>query len=158
MGRSRAAVVTEGAQDIPNRISAELVIAAMKGLLGMRRADKITRITFLKTWTRLRRLLNLTPEYAYWRWYVRDRAGGACERCAEPGQHAHHRIPLAYDPDLALDPANGEYLCVRCHRKHHREESRARYEGRSHSRSPERASPAEPPLSRPRRPKGAPRR
>lgn len=131
MGRGRNPV------DIPDGISAELIIRAMKGLLQSRREDKITRWTFLKTWTRLRRLLNLTDEYARWRWLVRERAGGACERCAEPGHHAHHIEPLAFNPDRALDPANGEYLCVRCHKRHHRAEARARSDARSHSPNPE---------------------
>jgi HNH endonuclease len=122
--------------DIENRISADLIIAAMKGLLAARREQKVSRGSFLRTWTWLRRLLNLTDEYARWRWAVRQRAGAACERCAEQGNHAHHKVPLAHDPDLALDPTNGEYLCVKCHKKHHRAESAARAARRSVPRCP----------------------
>lgn len=144
--------------DIHNGISVGLIIAAMKGLLLARRESKISRVTFLKTWTRLRRILNTTPEYARWRWTVRERAGGACERCAEAGQHAHHVEPLAYNPDRALDPANGEYLCVRCHKKHHRAETRQRSDARRTHRNAEHATPARPHPPSPRRPQGAPRR
>lgn len=152
MGRGRAPV------DIQNGISVDLIIAAMKGLLLARREGKIGRITFLKTWTRLRRILNLTPEYARWRWLVRERAGGACERCAEAGQHAHHIEPLAYNPDRALDPDNGEYLCVRCHKKHHRAEARQRSDAGPTHRNAERATAPRPHPPSPRRPQGAPRR
>lgn len=152
MGRGRAPV------DIRNHISADLVIKAMKGLLQARRESKIGRIKFLKTWTQLRRILNLTSEYAHWRWLVRERAGGACERCAEPGNHAHHIEPLAYNPDRAVDPTNGEYLCVRCHRKHHREESRQRSEGGPHSPNPEHSTAPRPRPPSLRRAQRAPRR
>lgn len=111
--------------DIQSRISATLIIDAMVGLLESRRTKKVTRLTFLKVWGRLRRLLALTPEYARWRWSVRDRAGGACERCAEPGNHAHHQVPVAHEPLRALDLSNGEYLCLRCHRAEHRRSKRA---------------------------------
>lgn len=153
MGRSGDAI-----KDIQSGISVDLIVRAMHGLLHSRREGKISRITFLKTWTRLRRILNLTPEYARWRWEVKTRAGGACERCAEPGQHAHHVEPIAYNPDRALDDTNGEYLCVRCHRKHHRSEARARSEAGHHSPNPEPAPPRSPRSPAPRRPQGAPRR
>lgn len=106
--------------DIQSRISADLIIRTMVGLLEARRCNKIKRITFLKAWGRLRRLLALTPEYARWRWNVKQKAGGACERCAEVGNHAHHKEPVARNPTRALDPTNGEYLCWRCHKAEHR--------------------------------------
>lgn len=105
---------------IQSGISADLIIRAMVGLLEARRQNKIKRRTFLQTWGRLRRLLALTPEYARWRWNVKQRAGGACERCAEVGHHAHHKEPVARNPTKALDPSNGEYLCRRCHKAEHR--------------------------------------
>lgn len=117
MGRSSDEVTPKGIQ---SGISADLVIRAMIGLLDARRSKKIKRITFLKVWGRLRRLLALTPEYARWRWNVKTRAGGACERCAEPGNHAHHKEPVARNPAKALDLSNGEYLCWRCHKAEHR--------------------------------------
>lgn len=128
--------------DIRNGISAAQIIAAMKGLLAARREQKISRPTFLRTWTWLRRLLNLTDEYARWRWHVRERAGGACERCAEQGNHAHHRVQVVYDPDRAVDPTNGEYLCVGCHKKHHKQEAAARRAGRPTADHPARTSQA----------------
>lgn len=107
-------------EGIQSRIPADLIIRAMVGLLEARHQKKIGRVPFLKTWGKLRRLLALTPEYARWRWNVKNRAGGACERCAEPGNHAHHKEPVARNPARALDLANGEYLCLRCHRAEHR--------------------------------------
>lgn len=97
-------------------ISAELAIHAMKGLLEARRAANLGRLRFLKTWTVLRRSLEATPEYQEWRRLVRERAGGACETCGEPGQQCHHLEPVAWNPDKALDPDNGRYLCIRCHK------------------------------------------
>lgn len=105
---------------IQSGISADLIIRAMVGLLDARRTRKIGRRPFLATWGKLRRMLALTPEYARWRWNVKDRAGGACERCAEPGNHAHHKEPVARNPQRCLDPTNGEYLCWRCHKAEHR--------------------------------------
>ena len=117
---ARGAHSGDALADIPKNISAELILRAMQGLLEARWQKKITRGSFLKVWGRLRRLLALTPEYVRWRWYVKDRAGGACESCAEPGHHAHHIVPVAHEPALALDLSNGKFLCRKCHRSEHR--------------------------------------
>jgi HNH endonuclease len=98
---------------------AALTIEAMKGLLGLRRRGAIKRLVFLKAWGKLRRLLTLSKEYQIWRHEVRERAGGACEQCGEIGQHAHHKEQVSRNPDRALDPRNGEYLCRRCHDGEH---------------------------------------
>jgi 5-methylcytosine-specific restriction endonuclease McrA len=51
---------------------------------------------------------------------VRARACGKCERCGKGGREVHHRIRVYDDPSLALDPDNGELLCIKCHKKEHR--------------------------------------
>lgn len=95
------------------------IVKAMEGLLAARHAKQISRITFLKTWTNLRRLLESTEEYKAWRQNVIARAGNACESCARPGHHCHHIEPLAHNPRRAVDPSNGMYLCVACHKEAH---------------------------------------
>ena len=61
------------------------------------------------------------PMLHLWRAVVRERSGGVCARCGASGVtlDAHHIIPKAERPDLAVDPANGEMLCVECHAKEH---------------------------------------
>jgi 5-methylcytosine-specific restriction endonuclease McrA len=113
---------------------AMVVIAAMKGLLAQRKKGNIKRKQFLEIWGKLRMLLSNTQEYFAWREIVKECAGGACEECAEVGAHAHHKIRVAEDPDQALNPDNGEFLCFRCHSKrpgHHMH----RHHSRSHSDS-----------------------
>jgi len=95
------------------------IIEAMKGLLEARRSQQIPRVTFLKTWTNLRRLLESTDDYKAWRQRVIKRAGYACESCGNAGKHCHHIEQVAHNPDRALDPTNGMYLCVRCHKEAH---------------------------------------
>jgi hypothetical protein len=101
-------------------ISVGVVVEGMQGLLWMRRSRAVGRVRFLRAWTNLRRLLEATPEYQEWRQIVKARAGGACETCGEMGHHCHHIVPVAHDPAKCLDPANGRYLCVKCHRAEHR--------------------------------------
>lgn len=69
----------------------------------------------------LRAELSSTVEYAQFHYSVVVRAGGFCEReeCNAPGRHVHHRRPVSRRPDLALDPANGELVCVECHQEYH---------------------------------------
>ena len=114
---------------------AQLTIEAMKGLLNMRRSGRIKRIPFLKAWSKLRRLLTLSKEYQLWRHGVKSKAGGACEQCGEEGRHAHHKEEVARNPDRALDPKNGEFLCVRCHGEQPRHNLRNRSGRRGNSRS-----------------------
>jgi len=40
--------------------------------------------------------------------------------CGKKGRHVHHKIRVYDDPDLSLDPDNGEFLCIACHRKEHK--------------------------------------
>ena len=46
-----------------------------------------------------------------------------CERCGQPAEIAHHKIYLTpeniTDPDIALNPANLEALCMNCHNAEH---------------------------------------
>jgi len=116
---------------------ASVVIAAMRGLLSQRKKGNIKRKQFLELWTKLRVLLGQTQEYYAWRELIRECAGGACEDCAEPGLHAHHKVRVVDDPDQALNPDNGEFLCFRCHSKrpgHHMHRRRSR--SHSDSRNP----------------------
>lgn len=64
--------------------------------------------------------------------YVRQRAGGLCERCAREGfisagVDCHHKIPVESAKSeeemrrLAYDVNNIELLCVPCHIKTHKE-------------------------------------
>jgi len=44
-----------------------------------------------------------------------------CERvCGKKGRHVHHKVRVYDDPTLAVEPDNGEFLCVACHRKEHK--------------------------------------
>jgi len=52
---------------------------------------------------------------------VRTRAMFRCQTCSKPGRHVHHKIRVYDNPDLVVDPNNGAYLCVACHRKEHAE-------------------------------------
>lgn len=98
-------------KDIP----AKKVLAGMAGLLKQRYEKKIGRITFLRAWGKFRSVLSETYEYKAWRKAVYDRAGGACEECADVGHDAHHIKPMATHLHLALDLGNGRLLCKRCH-------------------------------------------
>ncbi len=46
-----------------------------------------------------------------------------CERCGQPAEIAHHKIYLSpgniTNPDIALNPANLEALCMNCHNTEH---------------------------------------
>ena len=46
-----------------------------------------------------------------------------CERCGKPAEIAHHKKHLTpanvLDPDIALNPANLEALCLTCHNTEH---------------------------------------
>lgn len=70
-------------------------------------------------WTEHRRQRGYERE---WRVAVFERDGYRCQRCGAKGNvHAHHREPWADRPDLRLDLANGETLCVDCHADEHPE-------------------------------------
>lgn len=61
-------------------------------------------------WRRLSRAFLLSKNYI-------------CERCGAPAEIAHHRRYLTPanvdDPDIALNPANLESLCLTCHNAEH---------------------------------------
>ncbi len=46
-----------------------------------------------------------------------------CERCGQPAEIAHHKIYLLpgniTNPDISLNPANLEALCMNCHNAEH---------------------------------------
>jgi len=46
-----------------------------------------------------------------------------CERCGQPAEIAHHKKHLTaatvLDPEIALNPANLEALCMECHNREH---------------------------------------
>lgn len=46
-----------------------------------------------------------------------------CERCGKPAEIAHHKTHLnpanMIDPDIALNPARLEALCLDCHNNEH---------------------------------------
>ena len=52
---------------------------------------------------------------ALWRRAVLTRDNWRCQSCGGYGNEAHHLKPLAYNPALALDVANGQTLCRACH-------------------------------------------
>lgn len=63
-----------------------------------------------RQWQRLSRAFLLSRNYI-------------CERCGAPAEIAHHRRYLTPanvdDPDIALNPANLEALCLNCHNAEH---------------------------------------
>ena len=55
-----------------------------------------------------------------------------CQRCLRygkkvPANVAHHKKPVEFYPELALDVSNGEALCAACHNKEHPEKGGARW-------------------------------
>lgn len=60
-----------------------------------------------------------TREYREWRAAVLERDRHTCQRCGQPGTHAHHVRSYARHPDLRLDVANGQTLCHACHKAEH---------------------------------------
>ena len=46
-----------------------------------------------------------------------------CERCGKPAEIAHHKKHLTaatvLDPEISLNPANLEALCMECHNREH---------------------------------------
>ena len=98
---------------------AESILKSMERALEKRKEGEYSRKEFLRAWARLRRDLRRTKEYAHFTQLVRDRACGVCERCGGVGRHVHHKRPLAFAVRLALDPDNGELLCLYCHTEIH---------------------------------------
>ena len=46
-----------------------------------------------------------------------------CERCGKPADIAHHKTHITaaniHNPDISLNPANLEALCIDCHNTEH---------------------------------------
>ena len=63
-----------------------------------------------KAWRRLSRAFLLSQNYI-------------CGRCGGPAEIAHHRVYLTAanisDPDISLNPARLECLCINCHNAEH---------------------------------------
>lgn len=67
---------------------------------------------------KIRAAFQKSPEYKAWKKAVLERDGGACVKCdAIVNVQAHHIRSFIDYPELRLDVANGETLCVPCHRK-----------------------------------------
>lgn len=99
------------------------IVAAMIALKDMRYRQQIGRVTFLRRWEKLRIALFLTDDYQRMRQIViaRDKM---CTRCGGQPHHVHHKIRVVDEPHRAVDPANGQALCVKCHSTHHRAKAR----------------------------------
>lgn len=65
-----------------------------------------------------------TPEYAKWRKLVFERDNYTCQMCGERGGilNAHHIERYRNNIKRRTDVSNGITLCVKCHRKLHKEE------------------------------------
>jgi 5-methylcytosine-specific restriction endonuclease McrA len=63
-----------------------------------------------KAWRRLSRAFLLSQNYI-------------CKRCGKPADIAHHRRYITpqnvNDPDITLNPASLEALCIECHNAEH---------------------------------------
>lgn len=58
-----------------------------------------------------------------WRAAVLDRDDRQCQHCGATDKlHAHHIVPKAANPLIALDVANGLTVCSACHAKIHEHE------------------------------------
>jgi 5-methylcytosine-specific restriction endonuclease McrA len=72
----------------------------------------MTRARFYqgKAWRRLARAFMLSKSYV-------------CERCGRPAEIAHHKAYITPqnvgDPEIALNAANLEALCLACHNAEH---------------------------------------
>lgn len=65
---------------------------------------------------RLRAWRRLSKAFLMSKYYI-------CERCGQPAEIAHHKKYLTAenvnDPEIALNPANLEALCLNCHNAEH---------------------------------------
>lgn len=77
---------------------------------------------FFELWGKVRHDLYKTPEYKMFLIEVRSRSNYKCTGhcCIKKGRHVHHIIHVYQDPTKAIDPDNGTFLCVACHRKEHK--------------------------------------
>lgn len=96
------------------------LIGQMEDLLAERRKLLISRRTFLKRYSLLRRELEMTPEYHYVRAQAFARAGGKCEKCGKvPPTQLCHKKRVAIFPRLALATDNLYAGCASCHQADH---------------------------------------
>ena len=65
--------------------------------------------------SRLHRRLASSTQLERWRRQVLDRDSWTCRHCGRYGHHADHVVALQHG-GAALDVANGQCLCARCHR------------------------------------------
>ena len=86
------------------------------------------RKEFLQKWNKLRQELYETAEYKMFLVEVRTRASFRCQidGCSKPGREVHHVIRVYDDPSKCIDPENGMFLCLACHRKQHKKEKERR--------------------------------
>lgn len=94
---------------------ADDIIKRMRKLLKARHFRRVSRRVFLAKWHSLRRALSFTPEYQAFRDAVWRRASGKCEVCGGPGRHVHHHRRVSRNPGAALNPKNGQLVCMDCH-------------------------------------------
>lgn len=82
----------------------------------------VPRTEFLRKWNKLRKELYETTEYKLFLVEVRTRANFNCQTdgCRGKGREVHHIIRVYDDPSLCVDPSNGMFLCLKCHRKQHK--------------------------------------
>lgn len=96
-------------------------------------ADRIKPNTFWRKYKSLRKEFYASIEWQAIRREVRQR-DVVCA-CGEMGRDVDH-IQLLYDrPDLALNPENLQYICLKCHKAKHRKlNKRGRLSSRAKSR------------------------
>lgn len=77
-------------------------------------------------WEKTNKDYRQSTEYKNWRAAVFQRDGFKCAICGQVGGelNAHHIRSFKDYPELRFDINNGITLCVRCHRKVHREKNR----------------------------------
>jgi 5-methylcytosine-specific restriction endonuclease McrA len=92
------------------------IIRRMKRLKGSACKD------FFVKWGKLRKELYKTAAYQNFLLEVRTRCMFRCQKCNKPGRHVHHKVRVYDNPELVVDPSNGVYLCVACHRAEHKHE------------------------------------
>ena len=70
--------------------------------------------------------LRRNADYAEWRLAVFKRDNFTCQKCHKQGVklNAHHIYEYAKYDDLRLDVINGITLCVKCHKKLHKKDSK----------------------------------
>jgi len=60
-----------------------------------------------------------TPEYRSWKKKVHENYECCVDCGSEENLHAHHKIPISENKDMATDVSNDVILCATCHSKQH---------------------------------------